>query len=132
MSWFLDKRIGTKLILGFATVLALTAVLGVVAIAKLAAVRATTVDMAENWMVSINALNNMRFAMATARRMELRMIIAKTAEEDEELGRSVDTAMADFKKNQAIYVPTITGPEERKFYDDIAATSDEFAGDSHV
>ncbi len=127
MSWFLDKRIGTKLILGFATVLALTAVLGVVAIAKLAAVRATTVDMAENWMVSINALNNMRFAMATARRMELRMIIAKTAEEDEELGRSVDTAMADFKKNQAIYVPTITGPEERKFYDDIAATSDEFA-----
>jgi methyl-accepting chemotaxis protein len=127
MSWFLDKRIGTKLILGFATVLALTAVLGVVAVAKLAAVRATTVDMAENWMVSINALNNMRFAMATARRMELRMIIAKTAEEDEELGRSVDTAMADFKKNQAIYVPTITGPEERKFYDDIAATSDEFA-----
>ena len=121
MSWFSDKKLGTKLILSFSMVLALTAVLGVFSLMKLAAVRATTVDMAENWFVAVRGLEDMRFALSSARRYELRSALAKTADDRETQIRLFDAATADFKKGEAVYLPTITGPEERKLYDDAAA-----------
>ncbi|MGA8073673.1 MAG: methyl-accepting chemotaxis protein [Candidatus Acidiferrales bacterium] len=131
MSWFSDKKLGTKLILSFSMVLALTAVLGVFSLMKLAAVRATTVDMAENWMVAIRSLEDMRFDLASARRYQLRGALAKTAEDRDAQIQNADASIEDFKKAAATYTPTITGPEERKLADDATTAFEEYVQGSN-
>ncbi len=113
MSWFSDKKIGTKLILSFAVVLTLTVGLGVVSLMKLSAVRATTVDMAENWLVAIRSLQDMGFKLSTARRYQLRSLMAKSADDRDQQNKAADAAFEDYRKALAVYEPTITGPEEQ-------------------
>ena len=60
MNVFLNLKIRTKLIAGFMVVLALTTSWEFFRLSKLAGVRATTVDMGENWLPSIRALADMR------------------------------------------------------------------------
>jgi methyl-accepting chemotaxis protein len=115
------------LILSFAAVLGLTAALGLLSVMKLAAVRATTVDMAENWLPSVRYLNDMRFSLATARRYELRMLLAKSAEERAAQAQSFESSMADFKKGAAAYEPLITGPDEKKIDEAINSGFEEYA-----
>jgi methyl-accepting chemotaxis protein len=126
MSWFSDKKLGTKLILSFAVVLGLTAVLGVFSVMKLAAVRATTVDMADNWLTSVRYLNDMRFALASARRFQLRAVLAKSTDERDAQNQSFDASIGEFKKAAAAYEPTITGADERRLYQDAATGFDEY------
>ena len=130
MSWFLNKKVGTKLIIAFSAVLALTMTLGVFAIDKLASVRATTVDMADNWLQSITSLNDMRFALSSARRFELRGILSKATEERETNAQSAETELGNFKKAEAVYEPTIVGADEKKIYDDVQAAFQEYSNKS--
>ena len=56
----MDSKIQTKQILAFGAVVALTAFLGVFALLKLAAVRATTVDMSVHRIPAIQSLSELR------------------------------------------------------------------------
>jgi methyl-accepting chemotaxis protein len=127
MRAFLNLRLRTKLMLGFTIVLALTTFLGVFSLSKLAGVRATTVDMAENWLVSIRTLGEMRNEMANMRRFQLCIALSKNDEEKSVSVRSLEMAGEEFKKYEALYLPTIASPEERKLYETIVAASDKFS-----
>ena len=126
MSAFLNMKLRSKLILSFGVVMALTSFLGVFSLMKLAAIRATTVDMAENWLPSVRTLGELRNDAATVRRFQLRVVIAKTAEERSAQKQAIETEKAVFAKDQALYVPMISGPEEKKIYDSVASAFDDF------
>jgi len=127
MNAFLNLKLRTKLMLSFTVVLAMTILLGAIAITKLAGVRATTVDMGENWLPSIRALAEMRNGLANLRRFQLRLALARNAAEQSEQLRALETAHSDFKKYQEQYVPLISSPEEKKIYESIASIYDEFS-----
>ena len=71
MKWFMNMKLASKLILAFVVVLSLTTFLGIFAIQKLAAVRATTADMSENWLPSIQVLSQMQYDLSRVRRATL-------------------------------------------------------------
>ena len=126
MKIFLNLKLRTKLIFSFTVVLALTTFLGVFSLAKLAGVRATTVDMAENWLPSIRTLADMRNEMGNVRRYQLRIALSKNDEERSEQLHSLESARVAFKKYQAEYEPMIASPEEKKIYESIVAASEEY------
>ena len=127
MSAFSNMKLRTKLILGFSTVLVLTAVLGVVALVKLAAVRATTTDMADSWLASIRTLADMRNDLASIRRAQYRLVIAKNEEAREEPRSAMKAGADSFEKDRAQYVPLITSSEENALYEKIVVDYEEYA-----
>ncbi len=126
MSAFLNLKIRVKMIIGFTIVLVLTASLGVFSLSKLAAVRATTVDMAENWLPAIRTLADMRNALANVRRAQYRMVIAKNEEARAEPKHAIETGYEAFQKYEALYIPMISSPEEKAIYDSIVAAQEEY------
>ena len=127
MNAFLNLKLRTKLMSSFSIVLVLATFLGVFSLMKLAAVRATTVDMADNWLVAVGALADMRNEMGNARRFQLRTALSKTDEDRAAQRASLDAAHQAFRKYQATYEQTITGPEEKKYYDAIVAAYGDFS-----
>ena len=126
MKWFLDKKIGTKLILAFVAVLALTSFLGIFSLMKLTAVRATTVDMAENWLPSVRTLGAIEIDAGNIRRLELRAALAKTDQDRADQRHAVESAEGVFQVDQAKFESMISGPDEKKLYDAIAAAYDDY------
>ncbi len=127
MNVFRNFKLRTKLIVSFTMVLALTVLLGVISLAKLPGVRATTVDMAENWLPSVRTLAAMRNDAANQRRFQLRSLLAKTDEDRNAQMQLLAGEDAAFKKDQAVYLPMISSPEERKISDEIAAAYGEYS-----
>jgi len=134
MNAFLNLKIRTKLIFGFTMVLAMTAFLGVFSLTKLADIRATTVDMGENWLPSVASLGEMRTPLGDIRRGQYRLIIAKTEEARSEPRHAIEAGYEAYKKDAAAYVQLISSPEERKLYEEEIVTAvDEYAkGDAEV
>jgi len=127
MQTFLNLKLRSKLMLSFTVVLALTTFLGVFALGKLAGVRATTVDMAENWLPSIRTLADMRNQIADMRRSQLRIASARNEEERTPQAQLLEQARAAFKKYQKEYEPMISSPEERKIYESIVSAFEDFS-----
>jgi len=127
MQTFLNLKLRTKLAFSFVVVLALTTFLGVFSLTKLAAVRATTVDMAENWLPAMRDLADMRNELANVRRAQYRMVIAKNDEGRAEPRQAIQAGYQAFKKFQSKYEPTITSPEEKKIYEAVLAATDEYS-----
>jgi methyl-accepting chemotaxis protein len=113
MTWFSDKKIATKLLMAFVLVLCLTTFMGVFAIQKLAAVRGTTNDFAQNWLPSIHILDDMQAALGAQRRAELRIALSKTAAQAEVGYQILQSRREDFKKLRATYEPLVSSPEEK-------------------
>jgi methyl-accepting chemotaxis protein len=126
MQAFLNLNLRTKLMFSFTIVLALTSLLGVLSISKLAGVRATTVDMAENWLPSVRVLGEMRNELANVRRAQYRMVIAKNEEARSEPKSAIVAGNESFKKLQAEYEPMIASPEEKTLYESILTASGDY------
>ena len=126
MKWFMDMKLATKLILAFVVVLALTAFLGIFAIQKLAAVRATTVDMTDNWMPAIHALDNIQFDLSAIRRGTMRIGLSKNTDQVEAGLQTISQGHDLLKKHRAIYEATITGSEERALWEKAATATENF------
>ncbi len=116
-----NLKISTRLAGMFAVLIA--ALLAVVAVAwsQLAAVGAQTSEITDNWLPSVELVNQLDTDIAKARLIELRHVMAAdagamaTAEKTmEELQRSLD-------KLKKSYEPLISSPEERKLYEELLA-----------
>jgi methyl-accepting chemotaxis protein len=128
MNAFLNLKIRTKLMFSFTVVLALTTFLGVFSLSKMAGIRATTVDMGENWLPSIAALDELRTPLTDVRRGQYRIVVAKTEEARSEPRHAIEAGYETYKKDAATYVRLISSPEERKLYEEgIVTAVDEYA-----
>src|ERR1700733_4722863 len=126
MKAFLNLKIRSKLLVSFMVVLAMMIILGVFSMSKLAAVRATTVDMADNWLPSVRTLGDMRNALANVRRGQYRMVIAKNEEGRTEPRQAIEAGHKEYRKYDAECVQMISSPEEKKLYESISTAADEY------
>jgi methyl-accepting chemotaxis protein len=68
--WFTSLRIGTRLTLGFVTVLCFTALVGAGATFNLARVNQAAVELAEKWLPAVGLTGDARTAMLEVRELE--------------------------------------------------------------
>ncbi len=119
MKWFMDRKVGTKQILAFGAVLLLTAFLGVFALLKLFAVRATTVEMSDRRVPAIQSLSEMQTGLMQYRVSELSYVFLNDPDERALRTANMETGMSLATKAEGEFEPLIDNPDERKAYEAI-------------
>ncbi|WP_443113187.1 methyl-accepting chemotaxis protein [Herbaspirillum seropedicae] len=119
MKWFYDLRISRKLITTFLVVVAMVAALGVFSIRQLDQVNSASTEISSNWLPSIRTLSRLQLAMSRLRSFELQHILAKDAQEYEEVERSMQAQLSSIKSAQAEYLTQISEPEEKAIYPEV-------------
>ncbi|WP_395702313.1 methyl-accepting chemotaxis protein [Aquabacterium sp.] len=126
MSMFSNLKIGTRLGLGFAAMLALLLVLGLAAINRLAAVNDATAELATNWLVGTRTLGEYQAALNGQRRAEAMALMSPTPEaraaEVQHLKDAAQEAAEAWKR----YDATVASETERRIADEIRAAETRF------
>jgi methyl-accepting chemotaxis protein len=92
--------------------------LGVLAIAKMQAINANTVDIQSNWLQSVRLLGDVRAESITYRSVIREHILAETAAQKDEQQKAIDRVTQRLAKARLAYEPVITSAEERAIYTD--------------
>ena len=98
VKWFLDRKIGTKQFFSFASVLTLTVILAVFSLVKLAAVRAATVEMADQRIPGILNLATLRKSLLIYRIAEMSYVFTSDPDERELRTSNMQTAWNEAQK----------------------------------
>lgn len=111
----------TKLGSIFFMMVAMTAILGTIALIQMGRIRDQAFIIADNWLPSVNAINAINTATADYRIHQFEYLNATTPEQLKELEVEIARHAEMITTYKAIYEPLITAPEERALYDDMAA-----------
>ena len=123
---FASLRIGARLTIAFATVLVLTAALGVAAIVNLGRLYDTAHTLATNWLPSVISTTSARTAMLEFRELEAKHARAADASyraEYEDKLKEVSTTLAT---HVATHESLVSSDEERKLTDALNAKWKEY------
>jgi methyl-accepting chemotaxis protein len=122
------KNIGIalKLTLGFGSLLALLAFLGVFSLIQMGDINGMSTEIATNWMPSIRYVEEMNTNTSDYRIAELKHIISEKPEEMDAAERDMKTVMEFLRKNEATYVKLISSPEEQAIYDEFKRKYDAY------
>jgi len=121
MNWFFNMRLAAKLTLAFVVVLALTLGLGVFSLDKLAAVRATTVDMAQNWLPSVRVLGDIQYHSGGVRRSEFHLSVATDDQDKAKTIQLLESERGKFDASLQGYKQFVSSPEEQRYFEAIQA-----------
>ncbi len=121
MQFFSNLKIGTKLMGGFALVLALAVVQSLVGSAKLSEVNNLSADMAGNWLPSVAYTNEINTDTSNLRVLQLEHVLAASEAEMARYEQGMAKLLDGIEKKRAAYVPLISSPEERALYERFSA-----------
>ncbi len=127
-AWFSGLRIGARLTLAFATVLVLTAALGVGAVVKLASVNQTAADLADNWLPGVADTHAARLLLLDVRDLEMKHARAADDSYRGEYEDKIKEASAGIAAKLADYDKLVDAEEERKLFDAFKARLAEYQG----
>ena len=119
MNWFMNRKVGTKQILAFGTLLLLTAFLGVFALLKLFAVRATTVDMSDRRVPAIQSLSEMQTGLMQYRVSEMSYVFLNDPDERALRSANMETGMSLVTKAEGDFESLIDNSDEKKTFEAI-------------
>ncbi|MBN6151485.1 MCP four helix bundle domain-containing protein [Xanthomonas sp. AmX2] len=123
---FDNLKIGTRIGLGFAAVLALMLGMGLFATKKMAEVNQASTDIAGNWMPSLRYVEQMNTNTSDLRVLELQHVMSAQPEQMQKLERAMDQVLASYKDNRDNYVKLISSPEEKAMYDDFVRKFEQY------
>lgn len=126
MKLFYNLRIATKLLVGFATVLVLTASLGVYSLAQLEKVHDAAQELEDNWSASVRIALEMKAFLARLRVTELQHIYTDDAMLKSQYGEQIEDYINKFQKSRDALQALIFVPEEKAIYDEIATAWDQY------
>jgi methyl-accepting chemotaxis protein len=112
-------NIGTRLALGFASVLALTIVVGIFSVNRIGKVNDATADLATNWFPAMRALGDYRAALNGIRRAEAVHIMSSTPEDFAAEELRIRNSQADADKAYKAYEATVSTAEEQVILKDL-------------
>ncbi|HXS05463.1 MAG TPA: methyl-accepting chemotaxis protein [Rhizomicrobium sp.] len=126
MNWFQNLTIRSKVISAFATVLVVTAALGVFAINRLSAVNENVQAIATNYLVGIDGLGDFSYGAMRYRQLQASQMIASSldakAAEEKKLGVALDEATKGWDK----YNATVEAGYERNLADKMHAAWNDY------
>ncbi|WP_170954861.1 MCP four helix bundle domain-containing protein, partial [Polaromonas sp. AER18D-145] len=115
-NWLTAMKIGTKLVLGFLLVLALTVLIGGFSILKLEQVNHVSSELALKWMPSIGYTTTMRSSMLEIRALEVKHAHASDVGYMEEYEEKMKAALAIVTANSKDYEKMIDDAEGKKLF----------------
>ena len=124
MALLSSLKIGKKLFLGFATVELLMLILGVFSLMQLSKVNDSTVDMATNWLPSVEVLGEIRYVTSADRRYELAHLLRRDKKDEAGDQTAIDKQVSLLAAAEKRYEPMISSPEERQLYESFRALWD--------
>ena len=113
MNLLQNLKIGKRLTLGFAAVLALTVLVGAFSISRIAKVNDATRDLATNWLPAMRALGEYNGQLSLVRRAEASHLLSAKPEEREVEERRIEAAKVKAQAAWQRYVKTIDSDAER-------------------
>ncbi len=117
MNLLRNLRVGTKLLLAFALVLALTTGLGLFSIGKLADVNQTSTDIDENWLPSVRLTGALKTHLTEFRAAELAHILSLVDSEMLAQEKRIGEIKEALSRDRAAYERLVSSPEERQLVD---------------
>src|SRR5450830_753152 len=111
MKWFFNLKISKKLLLSFACVLVLSAVVGIFSIMQLEKVNQASTEISTNWLPSIQTLAALKLDLARLRSNEAQMALyADDPDEAAVFGKRTEQILVDMVANTKIYEGQISEP----------------------
>ena len=111
-------KIGTRILIGFITLIVLIIVLGVFSYVQLSTLNSKTEEITSSWMPSTLYANQMNANIANFRSREYRHIVSKTDAEMDDVENRMAQVITDFEKNRKAYKKVITSKEEEDLYEE--------------
>jgi methyl-accepting chemotaxis protein len=131
MQWFYDLKIGKKLLLSFAVVIALTCFLGMFSIGQLVKVNQSSSDIARNWMPAVRYLGQMQASLSRYRISEATHILLTEDSEMAATDKSMATRLDTLRKQQALYAPLVSEADEKRVYAELLQSLDAYFATSN-
>jgi len=122
MKFFYRLRTRAKLALAFGLILALMLASGAASLWQASRINASTVDLAENWLPSINLLGDLKEQANLVRRAEFRHMLEDKPELKLAMQKAIDGERVKFERTLERYAPLVSSAEERQLYDRIRQT----------
>ena len=123
---FSNLKLATKLFGAFLIVLALMAGLGAYAIAQLATVNRSTIDLATNWMPSVRNILYVKSNLNRLRALDFQIIVDEDATAIAGDEKEIADKTAGMLKYEDEYAKLIASPEEKQIYDEFKAQREIF------
>ncbi len=117
-------KIGPRLGLGFASVLALTVVVGAFSVNRLGKVNEATADLATNWLPAMRFLGEYQTAISSVRRAEALFVMADKPEKYEAQAKRAEEYKGKVAEAWKAYAATVTPGEEEKLAKAIEAAQE--------
>ena len=116
-----NLKISTRLAGTFAALVAVLLAVVIAAWSQLAAMGTQTREITENWLPSVEFINQIEGDIAKARLFELRHVMATDANATAAHEKSMAELQAELEKLKKSYEALISSPEEQKLYDEFLA-----------
>lgn len=130
MAWFKNLSVGAKLFASFATLLALTIIMGTVTIRKMSDLNKGVSQLTTQSMPSTNAANAANTAVSDYRIKEFRHIVDTKPEGMAFAERSMADLSASIDKHREEMTRLFASPEEKKKLEELSAAWDEYMATS--
>ena len=118
---FANLKVGQRLALSFAMLVALLLAVAGMALWGMGNMRASTVEINTNWLPSVEVLAQMNTAKSDFRVYELRHILTTDEAGMADVESRMAAKLTEFEKLRESYVKLISSEEEHKIYDAFAA-----------
>ncbi|MDD0837461.1 methyl-accepting chemotaxis protein [Curvibacter sp. HBC61] len=119
MRYLYRLRTRTKLVLAFAAILLLMTLSGAISLRQASHINDSTVDLADNWLPSVNLLGDLKERVNLVRRAEFRHLLEDGPEQKEAMQRAIQGERQRFEKTLAQYGSLVSSPEEKQLFDQI-------------
>jgi methyl-accepting chemotaxis protein len=126
MRWFENLSIRNKVMTAFASILIVTAILGVFAINRLSAVNANADDLSSNYLVAANALAEIDYNTMRYRQLQAAHVLAATPEAKAKEEKTMATTVEAVRKAWESYSPTVDAGAEKALADPIMPAWNEY------
>jgi methyl-accepting chemotaxis protein len=112
VNWFQNLKIRSKVMLAFASILIITAVLGLFAINRLAVVNESSVTLSSDYLVASNALGKVSYNSMRFRQLQAAHALAQTLENKAKEAATMRTVADEVTKAWQVYAPTEDAGQE--------------------
>jgi len=119
LTWFNNRKIASKLFVGFAVVLALNTALGLFCLKKLSLLHGAELDLAMRQIPSLRALTDLRSSANAHRRAQFEYLVARTEAQRQESQTRLRNAFSDIHSAQEKYGLLISDREEQRVFEEI-------------
>jgi methyl-accepting chemotaxis protein len=126
MKFLTNLRLSVKLGTAFAAVLALTAIVGSVAIWQLTQVNDISMKLSSHWVPGIRVIEDIKSQIARIRTRELQYILSDQQAEMDKYDTVIAKDLDDLHKMQDDYVKLLATPEEKQAYQELLTLWDSY------